>query len=205
MANLETVLKRLKEHGVRLNKDKCQFFEDAVEYLGCRVDAQGVHTSAKKLKAILGAPKPRNVQELRSFLGLINYYGKFLPNLATMLHPLNVLVRNSQPWRWSQECTRAFQEAKRKLTEATVLVHFDANLPLRLAGDASAYGVGAVISRHARWIRAPNKHLHLTRCLQVNATTLKWRKKLCHSFSVFASFISTCMEGVSQLSLTISH
>ena len=146
MANLETVLKRLKEHGVRLNKDKCQFFEDAVEYLGHRVDAQGVHTSAKKLKAILEAPKPRNVQELRSFLGLINYYGKFLPNLATMLHPLNVLLRNGQPWRWSQECTRAFQEAKRKLTEAPVLVHFDAKLPLRLAGDASAYGVGAVIS-----------------------------------------------------------
>ena len=117
-----------------------------MEYLGHRVDAQDVNTSAKKLKAILEAPKPQNVQELRSFLGLINYYGKFLPNLATMLHPLNVLLRNSQPWRWSQECTRAFQEAKRKLTEAPVLVHFDANLPLRLAGDASPYGVGAVIS-----------------------------------------------------------
>ena len=99
MANLETVLKRLKEHGVQLNKDKCQFFEDAVEYLGHRVDTQGVHTSAKKLKAILEAPKPRNVQELRSFLGLINYYGKFLPNLATMLHLLNVLLDNGQPWR----------------------------------------------------------------------------------------------------------
>ena len=101
---------------------------------------------SKKLKAILEAPKPQNVQELRSFLGLINYYGKFLPNLATMLHPLNVLLRNGQPWIWSQECTQAFQEAKRKLTEAPVLVHFDAKRPLRLAGDASAYGIGAVIS-----------------------------------------------------------
>ena len=74
MANLETVLKQLKEHEVRLNKDKCQCFEDAVEYVGHRADAQGVHTSTKKLKAILEAPKPRNVQEPRSCLGLISAY-----------------------------------------------------------------------------------------------------------------------------------
>ena len=173
--------------------------------LGHRVDAQGVHTLAKKQKAILEAPKPWNVQELHSFLGLINYYDKFLPNLATMLLPLNVLLRNGQPWRWSQECTQAFQEAKRKLTEAPVLVHFDANLPLRLARDASAYSVGAVISHvmpdgsehpiaFASHTLSPSEH---------NYSQVE--KKFCHSFSSFASFISTCMGGVSQLSLTISH
>ena len=85
MANLETVLKQLKEQGVQLNKDKCQFFEDAVEYLGHRVNAQGVHTSAKRLKAILEAPKPQNVQDLRSFLGLI------MANFCPTWQPCSIL------------------------------------------------------------------------------------------------------------------
>ena len=122
------------------------FFEDAVEYLGHRVDAQGVRTYTRKLNAILEAPKPRNVQEVCSFRSLINYYGKFLHNLATMLHPLYALLREGQPWKWLQEYNQAFQNAKRKLTEAPVLVHFNPKLPLRLTGYASAYGVGAVIS-----------------------------------------------------------
>lgn len=70
LSNLE-VLKNMLEHGVCVKKEKCQFLQDSVEYLGHRIDAQGVHTSEKKLKAIVEAPKPRNVQELRSFLGLL--------------------------------------------------------------------------------------------------------------------------------------
>ena len=99
-----------------------------MEDLGHQVDAQGVHTSTKKLKAILEAPTPRNVQELCSFLSLINYYGKFVPNLATMLHPLYALLREGQLWKWMQECNQAFGNAKSKLTEAPVLVHFDSKL-----------------------------------------------------------------------------
>ena len=63
-----------------------------------------------------------------------------------MLHPLYAVLQESQPWKWSRECTQAFQNAKNAITEAPVLVHFDSNLPLWLVGDALAYGVGAVIS-----------------------------------------------------------
>ena len=87
-------------------------------------------------------------------MGLLNYYGRFVPNLESILHPLNELLRKDNEWKWSNDCAQAFELAKKKLVSADC----DATLPLKLAGDASAYGVGAVIShvmpdgaeRHAR-------------------------------------------------------
>ena len=85
LRNLEVVLRQLQEHGVRLRKEKCLFFQESVEYLGHNVDSRGIHTSEKEVKAILDAPSPRNLQKLSSFLGLLNYYAKFLPDLASLL------------------------------------------------------------------------------------------------------------------------
>ena len=75
LKNLSEILKRLQNHGVRLKLDKCHFMEDSVEYLGHRVDSKGLHTTDSKLKAIVDAPPLKNAQELRAFLGLLNYYG----------------------------------------------------------------------------------------------------------------------------------
>ena len=146
LRNLEKVLHQLQEHGVRLHKEKCLFFQESVEYLGHCVDSRGIHTSEKKVKAILVAPSPHNLQQLRSFLGLLNYYAKFLPDLASLLHPLHMLLRAKQLWHWSKACEQAFQKAKKRLVEAPVLAHYDPELHIVLAADASAYGVGAVIS-----------------------------------------------------------
>ena len=85
--NLDEVLRRLQEHGVRLKQEKCSFFKDSVEYLGHHISKAGIHTTQEKTKAILDAPEPKNIQELRSFLGLLNYYAKFIPNLASLLYP----------------------------------------------------------------------------------------------------------------------
>lgn len=97
LENLEEVLRRLQEEGMRLQKDKCNFFQESVEYLGHHIDSQGVHTSDKKVKAILDTPTPQNIQELRSFLGLVNYYAKFILGLASTLHPLYRLLQAGQP------------------------------------------------------------------------------------------------------------
>ena len=115
-------------------------------YLGHRVDSEGLHTLDNKVTAVLKAPSPKDVQELRSFLGLIHYYGKVLSNLSTLLHPLNELLKADKTWEWSTACEAAFTEAKRLLASAPVLAHYNPSLPIRLAGDASAYGIGAVIS-----------------------------------------------------------
>ena len=143
LSNLTEVLRRLKEHGVRLKREKCQFLRDSVEYLGHLIDADGTDS---KLKAINEAPSPTNTQELRAFLGLLNYYGRFIPNRAILSQPLNTLLCKDHHWRWTERCERAFQQLKKTLVSSSFLTHYNPNLPLKLAGDASAYEVGAVIS-----------------------------------------------------------
>ena len=147
LRNLEEVLTRLRTHGIRVKSSRCSFFQDSVEYFGHKIMSKGLHTTTKKIDAVRLAPAPKNQHELRSFLGLLHYYGKFIPNLATLIYPLNSLLKTSTPWNWYEECEQAFNEAKDRLTSASVLAHYDPQLPLRLAGDTSAYGIGAVISR----------------------------------------------------------
>ena len=146
LATVEEVLKRLQNEGLRVNKEKCCFLTTSVQYLGHRIDANGIHATGEKLDAVLMAPVPSSVPQLRSFLGMINYYSKFIPNLATLLNPLNELLRKDVQWKWTDQREQAFKQAKQCLTSPNVLVHYDPTLPIKLAGDASAYGIGAVIS-----------------------------------------------------------
>ena len=143
---LEQVLSRLQKAGLTIQKNKCVFMARSVEYLGHVVDAEGLHTTPEKLKAILEAPAPKDLNQMRSFLGLVNYYARFIANLSTVLHPLNRLLRKDVSWEWDELCEEAFQLAKQSLASSRVLVHYDPTLPLKLAGDASEYGVGAVLS-----------------------------------------------------------
>ena len=99
---------------------------------------------------------PHKMSRNCTLLGLINYYAKFIPNLAAVLHPLHDLLRTSKPWSSSRKCQKAFEEAKQKLTSAPVLAHYDPKLPIQRAGDASPYGVGSRdILHYAQWVRAP--------------------------------------------------
>ena len=109
------------------------------------MDASGLHTTPSKVEAVQKAPQLQNVQDLRSFLGLVHYYGKFLPNLATLLHPLNHLLKDGCEWKWTEKCSQVFQATKTLLVSAPVLAHYNPELPIKMAGDVSAYGVGAVI------------------------------------------------------------
>ncbi|XP_053728751.1 uncharacterized protein K02A2.6-like [Synchiropus splendidus] len=146
LQNLSRVLTKLCEYGLRAKKSKCEFFKNEISYCGHVIDKNGLHKSKEKTEAILQAPKPENVSQLRSYLGLVNYYHKFLPNLATTLHPLNVLLQVGTKWEWSEECNRAFKETKRLITSDELLTHYDPTRPIRLACDASPYGIGCVLS-----------------------------------------------------------
>ena len=91
-------------------------------------------------------PNPKNVMELRSFLGLLHYYNKFLPNISSVLQPLNQLLKSDVKWKWTSECDDAMTKAKQLVGSAPVLAHYDPKLSIKMAGDASAYGIGAVLS-----------------------------------------------------------
>lgn len=144
-STLRRVLERLRDNGLKLNLDKCRFREKQVSFLGHKIDATGLH-APDNMEAITAAPRPETVGQLKSFLGLITYYAKFLPNLATTLDPLYRLLAKAARWQWRAEHEEAFKAAKRAMVEAELLVHYDPGKPLRLECDASPVGVGAVLS-----------------------------------------------------------
>ena len=144
--NLAQVLERLESAGMRVKREKCAFLLPSVSYLGHIISEEGLRTAESKVRAIVDAPEPRNVGELRSFIGMVNCYGRFLPDLATLLAPLYHLFRKSVQWRWRRKHGVAFRRVKDLLHSGRVLTHFDDRLPLILACDASPYGLGAVLS-----------------------------------------------------------
>ena len=131
----------------RAHSAKTRFFDAKTEYCGHAVSADGLHKLLAKVDAIRDAPQPTNVSQLRSFLCLVNYYARFLPNLSTTLHLLNRLLQHNTFWHWTEACTAAFDEVKRQIGSDLVLTHFHPDLPLHVASDASPYGLGAVLSR----------------------------------------------------------
>ena len=111
-----------------------------------KIDTEGIHPLPEKLEAIRDAPRPTCVTVIKAYLGILTYYSKFLPNMSTVLAPLYELLQKVCQWKWDKEKERAFQESKKLLTSSQLLVHFNPQLKVTLACDASAYGVGAVLA-----------------------------------------------------------
>ncbi|UYV60521.1 hypothetical protein LAZ67_1001407, partial [Cordylochernes scorpioides] len=146
LALLKTIFARLAKYNIKLKKEKCLFLQKEIEYLGHLVTEEGIRPLDHKVQAIQKAKTPTNISELSSFLGLVNFYGKFIPNLPELLKPLHELLHKKRPWVWTKECGEAIDKCKNSITSERVLVPYDATLPLCLATDASQIGVGAVLS-----------------------------------------------------------
>ena len=117
-----------------------------VTYLGHRIDATRLHPLPDKVQAIKDAPAPQSVQELKSYLGMLTYYSKFLPNLSTTLYSLYHILKKNVPWMWEPEQKKAFAASKDLLTSTNFLTHFDSSQKLTLTCDASGYGLRAVLA-----------------------------------------------------------
>ncbi|XP_022825572.1 uncharacterized protein K02A2.6-like [Spodoptera litura] len=146
ISNLRAVLARLRDTGLTVKLSKCSFLQESVKYLGFIIDKKGLRPDPAKLDAISSAPRPENITQLKSFLGMLNYYGKFISNLSTLLYPLHKLLKKDIRWQWGHSCEQAFIEAKRALLGERVLAHYEEGRPLVLAVDSSAYGLGAVLA-----------------------------------------------------------
>ena len=146
LKTLSLVLDRLQNAGFKLNKGKCKFLQSSVTYLGHVIDAEGLHPTADKLKAIREAPAPKDVTAVKAYLGLLMFYSRFLPNHATILAPLNDLMKADTKWKWTQKEQEAFEASKKLLCESHTLVHYDPDKPLFMSCDASQYGAGVVLS-----------------------------------------------------------
>ena len=155
LARLRLVLRKLEDAGLKLSKAKCTWLTEQVEYLGYKIDSSGIHPTNEKLEAIKNAPAPKDTSQLKAYLGLLNFYQKFIPKAATLLEPLNKLLRSDVKWVWNREQEVAFEKSKEALINSTVLVHYDPSLPITVSADSSSYGVGAVLSHRIDGVDRP--------------------------------------------------
>ena len=146
LRNLDKVLEVIKRCGLQLKLAKCEFMKDDVIYLGNRITKDGTSPVTEKVEAIAAAPIPRNVTELKSFLGILNYYHRYIPNAATLLEPLHSLLRKEITWRWGKKQDDAFKRIKDSLCDKQVLIHYDPEKELIMSCDASPYGLGVVLA-----------------------------------------------------------
>ena len=142
---LHAVLKRLEESNVTLNKSKCLFSVPSVRGLGHVISAEGISPDPDKVKAIINIPQPKNVADVRSFMGMVNQFNKFTSNLATKSKPLRDLLCKDSVWHWGKSQNEAFNELKKCLISAPILALYDPNKEIKINADASSYGIGGVV------------------------------------------------------------
>jgi len=144
LQNLKALLKRLDEKGLRCRREKCVFAQPVVEYLGHLLSNHGI-AKGPKVDAVQRMPRPHDVSTLKSFLGSVQFYAKFIPRLSTITEPLHHLTKRDTPWKWGAEQEAAFQKLKNLLCQDTVLAHFDPQQEIGISCDASEVGLGAVL------------------------------------------------------------
>ncbi|UYV84741.1 K02A2.6-like, partial [Cordylochernes scorpioides] len=139
------VLKKIQEEGMTLNPEKCQFGVKTVNFLGHTLSSEGLFIDEEKLDAITKMEAPRSTKELKSFLGMVNYLGKFIPNLADKLLPLNSLLSTKNEWVWDEPQKKSFNLLKQELVSRPNLALFDPSRTTIVSADASSFGIGGVL------------------------------------------------------------
>ncbi|XP_053384619.1 uncharacterized protein K02A2.6-like [Mercenaria mercenaria] len=144
---LRDVLQRLRDKTLTLNKDKCDFCKTSIEFMGHTLTSEGLKPQQSKIQAVLDTEPPQNVKEVKSFLGLVTYCAKFLPNYATVSEPIRKLTRKNIKFEWGREQMESFQELKDLLTSASVMAYYNPNAETTITVDGSPVGLGAILAQ----------------------------------------------------------
>ncbi|KMQ87188.1 reverse ribonuclease integrase [Lasius niger] len=147
LQHLAEIFRRLRDANLRLNAEKCHFCLDRLRYLGHIIDRQGIRTDPAKVSAIANWPVPTTLKQVRQFLGVASWYRRFIADFSTLAAPLTHLTRKNARWTWTTVEEGAFIRLKDALTSAPVLACPDFGQPFTLQTDASAYGLGAVLTQ----------------------------------------------------------
>lgn len=142
---LRKVLNRFREFNVTLNKDKCKFGAPEIEFIGHRLSAAGIKPLHSKIIAVKQFREPKTSEEVRSFLGLINYVGKFIPHLATISEPLRQLTKKDSNFEWGLKQQESFETLKQSLMNDTTLGYYSIRNRTQVVADASPVGLGAFL------------------------------------------------------------
>lgn len=145
--SLEAVFRRLKERGLTLNKHKCEYGKDKLEFFGYVFSGEGITPDPKKIEDIVNLQTPTSASEVRSLLGMTNYCSRFIPDYATKTEPLRKLTHKDQPWEWTSQHDHAVTQLKEALVNAPVTAYFDPAKDTEISVDASPVGLAAILSQ----------------------------------------------------------
>ena len=147
-ADLKRVCEILEEHGMIVNRSKCVLAQRSLEFLGFQVDSTGIKPLPERVEGIMATPAPNTVKGLQSFLGMVNYYRRFIKNAAHHLfHLFNLLKEKPKTLPWNADAQKSFEAIKKALADAALLHHPKSGAPLALTTDASNHAIGAVLEQ----------------------------------------------------------
>jgi hypothetical protein len=145
--HVRAVLDKLREAGLCLKPSKCQFHVQEVAFLGFIVGSEGIKMDPSKVAAITSWPQPGSVHDIRVFLGLANFYRRFVKDFSQIVAPITALLKKGQKFVWGKNAQTALEQLKAAFTTEPILHHFDPLLPVVLEADASDFALGAVVSQ----------------------------------------------------------
>lgn len=170
LTHLKEIFKRLREAGLTINQEKCEFCKTQVEYLGHVVTREGIKMNEKKIEAVIKIKQPVNAKEVRRFIGMTSWYRKFIPEYASITAPLVALLKKGKRFQWNEDQEKSFNKVKQILTSDPVLIRADFNKPFILQTDASDTGLGAVLIQEEKGI--PKVVMYASRSL--NSAEMKY-------------------------------
>lgn len=158
--HLRTIFTTLQKYGILLNPSKCVFRVPEISFLGYKISSAGSQPLPERIADLQSCPPPKTIGQLRRFLGMINFYRRFLPNAASLQAPLHDIlsgpkIKSSHPVTWTAALDKAFEECKASLSQATLLAHPDSTSTLALVTDASTTAMGAVLQQRAQDVWQP--------------------------------------------------
>ena len=147
--NLRNCFQRIRDRGLTLNKTKCVFSKSSLDFFGHTFTEGGMRVDPKKVEAVVNLSNPSNQTEIRSLLGMTNFFSRFIPHYATITEPLRLLTHKQSKWQWSAQHDHSFDQLRKALSSAPTLVYFDETKTTSLFVDASPVGLAAILTQSA--------------------------------------------------------
>jgi Reverse transcriptase (RNA-dependent DNA polymerase)/RNase H-like domain found in reverse transcriptase len=146
--HVRKILQRLQDAGLSLKLSKCGFHVTETKFLGYVISEEGISMDPAKVDSVLSWPVPQSTLDVQMFLGLENFYRRFVKGFSRLLVPITSLLKKSNtPFHWTEAANNAFNNLKKAFTSAPILRHFDYSKPAIIETDASDYATGAILSR----------------------------------------------------------
>ena len=141
------MIKRLLDHGLTLNKAKCQLNQKRLKFFGHIFTANGVSVDPKRIETIMAMEPPKNAKDVRSFLSMVNFNSRFIKNYASLSEPLRRLTRTDAAWEWGEQQAAAFSQLKHSLCKNVETAYFDPNLRSTVHVDAGPTAIAGILSQ----------------------------------------------------------